>query len=319
MTTIDPARWMTQLVKDSKAFINPSRRRLNQLSIPGTHDSCAFGLDIATNPFAIETYINLDEAPQLSLAQVAGCFAFTQWNKFDITAQLNAGIRFFDLRPRFAEGPDDDAPIYHGPLKTTSTLRGVLKAIADFIKDSQEAVIVRIKEEGGGAPAPDVTRKFGKIMAAVSQGMASSPFFSPPPKDQPLSAPPTLAECAGKIYTMEQTGGLAELSPYTWGNANVQDQFEVEIPESDASVFVTSVVCNTAEVVIPCFGLFSFVYKVVTKEDICRDNVKKVARPLTEIVIRDVIFDRSELRSRARSKIRTRCARPEAHRKRAFS
>lgn len=91
-------------------------KKINHLSIPGTHNSASMhGSDIVQNQ-------------SLTIAQ-----------------QLEAGIRFFDLRLMQKEST---LHFYHGPVNQYQTFDEALAVITQFLTDNpSEAVIMRVKEE----------------------------------------------------------------------------------------------------------------------------------------------------------------------------
>ncbi|KAK3192127.1 hypothetical protein K4F52_001755 [Lecanicillium sp. MT-2017a] len=114
-------RWMSQIRDDVP---------LTSLSVPGTHDTMTYGL-LATN-------------------EVLQC---QNWN---ISTQLDAGMRYFDIRARLRTD-DDSLHIYHGDGDTGFGYQDVLLAMFDFLAaNPSEAIVMRLKQEGkpvGSAPA----------------------------------------------------------------------------------------------------------------------------------------------------------------------
>ena len=101
---------------------------LTTLSIPGTHDSGAL----------YEPYPGLAKAQTLTIAE-----------------QLQAGIRYFDIRCGDVE---DQFYIYHGSIDEKQSFAQVLAAMTTFLDDNpSETVIASIKEE---QPSADATKPF---------------------------------------------------------------------------------------------------------------------------------------------------------------
>lgn len=91
---------------------------ISQLSIPGTHDA---------------------GARYEPLAGTAKCQTLT------ITGQLEAGVRFLDIRCRHQ---NDVFNIYHGAVDQKATYASVLAEISAFLtKNPRETVIISVKEE----------------------------------------------------------------------------------------------------------------------------------------------------------------------------
>lgn len=103
-------RWMTAL---------PDDLNLTSLSIPGTHDTMTYGMPD-------------DERLQCQI-----------WN---LTVQLNAGLRYFDIRARLQ---DDTLKIYHADGFTGYDYSDVILPMFDFLDQNPgEAIIMRLKDEG---------------------------------------------------------------------------------------------------------------------------------------------------------------------------
>lgn len=92
--------------------------RLRELSIPGTHDSVSLHGDLNT---------------------------ITQ--TLTLPRQLNAGIRFLDIRLKCV---DDELKGYHGGTSQDITFAQILESIENFLSaNPQEVVFARIKNEAG--------------------------------------------------------------------------------------------------------------------------------------------------------------------------
>lgn len=93
----------------------PSSTPLTQLSIPGTHDTGTY-----------------------SETGMAGC------QNFNVPYQLNAGLRYFDVRP------DKNGRIWHGPTSTDCTMEMVMDACKEFLaKHPTETVILQLNASSG--------------------------------------------------------------------------------------------------------------------------------------------------------------------------
>lgn len=100
--------WMNSLSDDTL---------LTEMSIPGTHDSCAL---------------------------YGG--GLTECNSWSILDQLKAGIRYLDLRLKVVH---DTLLVFHGPIYQKIGLGDILKQVEEFFKENpSEAIIARIKPEG---------------------------------------------------------------------------------------------------------------------------------------------------------------------------
>jgi hypothetical protein len=114
--------WMGRLYAASAHF---RTRRLDEIVIPGTHDSGCYGT--TSEPLA-SPFSNTQEA--------------------DITTQLNRGIRYFDLRFKNAQGARSSFLIYHSFIHyPSSTLTSFLASIVNFLQENpSEILILNVKQ-----------------------------------------------------------------------------------------------------------------------------------------------------------------------------
>jgi 1-phosphatidylinositol phosphodiesterase len=180
---------------------------LAALSIPGTHDSGA-----RTEP----------------VAGTAKCQDLT------IAAQLEAGVRFLDIRCRHI---GNSFAIHHGSIYQNLNFNDVLLACTGFLTSHpQETIVMCVKEEYDAA---DNTRTFEQTFDTYVQQYAS--FWS-------LGATiPNLGQVRGKIVLLRRFGAAttpkgidatnwADNTTFTISNSNatlkVQDQYVV--PDNNA-------------------------------------------------------------------------------------
>ena len=117
----DNAGWMSSL---------PDALPVSRLSIPGTHDSGTSGVRFLTRRYA-------------------------RTQTMDLAEQWDAGIRFFDLRPRLENGT---LRIYHGPADCHLGFEEALLIIKDKLElNPTEFCIVMTNSAGGGQTAVDMT------------------------------------------------------------------------------------------------------------------------------------------------------------------
>lgn len=129
----DNAGWMASL---------PDTTHVCRLSIPGTHDSGTSGVRFPMRHYA-------------------------RTQTMDLSGQWDAGIRFFDLRPRLDGG---ELKIYHGPASCHLTLADALSVLMRKIEDNPtEFCIVMTNSAGGGQITVDVTME--EISSVVPAGM----------------------------------------------------------------------------------------------------------------------------------------------------
>lgn len=132
------SRWMTDLATQKSAF---KTRRLDQLCLPGTHDSgCSRFSNLITGPIC-------------------------KTQEVDIATQLARGARVFDIRPRWKTG-DKDFYIFHDKYPSKMKLSDALRQFQAFgVANPGELVIVYFNHLG------DVV-KSGGTMAAFNQMVA---------------------------------------------------------------------------------------------------------------------------------------------------
>ncbi|MBO4724390.1 MAG: hypothetical protein J5596_03605 [Bacteroidaceae bacterium] len=125
--------WMTGL---------PDTVRVCRVSIPGTHDSGTAGVRFPMRHYA-------------------------RTQTMDLSEQWDAGIRFFDLRPKLEDGT---LRIYHGPADCHITLEEALQVLKQKIeKNPTEFCIVMTNSAGGGQATIDKTMEL--ISQVIPVGM----------------------------------------------------------------------------------------------------------------------------------------------------
>ncbi|EFY88519.1 hypothetical protein J3459_016140 [Metarhizium acridum] len=96
----------------------PDAANITSLSIPGTHDTMTYRIG----------------------SRVLQC---QNWN---LTVQMEAGLRYFDIRARVKE---NRLHVYHGKQNTSFTFKQVLQQMFEFLdKHPSEMIIMRLKKEG---------------------------------------------------------------------------------------------------------------------------------------------------------------------------
>ncbi|XP_041819227.1 PI-PLC X domain-containing protein 1-like [Chelmon rostratus] len=125
--------WMSQLPAELHSI------PLYNLAIPGSHDSMSYDLDINSS------IVEPDRLKRLSriycVRKIVRKWAITQ--EETITKQLDAGVRYFDLR--IARKPNDTNPtrlyFYHG-LYTRTDVETVLKVINDWAERHPKEILI---------------------------------------------------------------------------------------------------------------------------------------------------------------------------------
>ena len=114
-------RWMSRL---------PDTVKVCRVSIPGTHDSGTAGVRFPMRHYA-------------------------RTQTMDLSRQWDAGIRFFDLRPKLV---GKELKIYHGPANCHITFREALIILKQKLEQNPtEFCIVMTNNAGGGQPSVDMT------------------------------------------------------------------------------------------------------------------------------------------------------------------
>ncbi|KAJ7157648.1 1-phosphatidylinositol phosphodiesterase [Mycena crocata] len=197
----------------------PDGTSLASISIPGTHESMAIvGGDITQ---CQENFGNSADT---------------------LTAQLNAGIRMFDIRLRVNEG--NTFTIHHGSVYQNANFDDVLNKIDSFLAaHPSEAVIMRAKQECTGeiGSCSDVSGQASFIdifdMYRNNSPAAQRRMYLPSVQRGSASATPTMGQIRSKLVLAVLNGvhgerlqqyGLAQFSGWNDGNsAWVQDNYNV--------------------------------------------------------------------------------------------
>ncbi|KAJ7208854.1 1-phosphatidylinositol phosphodiesterase [Mycena pura] len=195
----------------------PDATSLAALSIPGTHESLAiFGGDIA------ECHENF------------GASANT------LTAQLNAGIRVFDIRLRIETG--NTFVVHHGAIYQNANFDDVLAKLGTFLAaHPTEALLLRVKQECTGqfGSCTDVSGQlpFTNIFDLYAAKPAANFFWDASIDRNSAAEVPTLGAVRGKAVLMVINGphggrtdayGLAQFAGWNDGDSTyVQDNYDV--------------------------------------------------------------------------------------------
>ena len=133
---------MAQTQRDNWMVSLPDSMPVCKVSIPGTHDSGTAGVRFPMRHYACTQTMDLSE----------------QWD---------AGIRFFDLRPKLEGGK---LKIYHGPANCHITFEEALLILKEKLELSPtEFCIVMTNSAGGGQTAVDMTMEL--INSVIPVGM----------------------------------------------------------------------------------------------------------------------------------------------------
>ncbi|KAK7013950.1 1-phosphatidylinositol phosphodiesterase [Favolaschia claudopus] len=210
LSTASNPDWMKKL---------PDTTPLASISIPGTHESMAlFGGDLT------------------QCQENFGASADT------LVAQLNAGIRMFDVRLRIET--NNKFVIHHGAVYQNANFDDVLNKIDGFLAaHPTEAVMMRVKQECTGeiGSCTDVSGQASFVdifdMYRDNSPAAQRRWWQPSVSRSSAAANPNLGDIRGKIVLAVINGpqggrtnqyGLAQFSGWNDGNsAFVQDNYNV--------------------------------------------------------------------------------------------
>lgn len=155
---IDPSKWMSSI--DDSVY-------LSSLTIPGTHDSAAYG---SSWPFVSTQTLSIDE-------------------------QLASGIRYFDLRCGLVS---DELQMVHGQALLNRTLVSVLDSMYTFLTARpSEALIVQIKQDR--LPTNDSTMSFADALWSLVRSRLELWLVS--------HTTPTLGRARGRIQLFRRFHG----------------------------------------------------------------------------------------------------------------
>jgi len=173
--------WMGELHDDTLS--------LAQLSIPGTHDTM--------------TYLP------------GGLVPAVRTQTMSLTDQLNAGVRFLDIR--VGPGLSGDLGLYHGPVPLLGSFNtDVVKTCEDFLSAHPDETIVMSIQDDGSAGSGVVD----SVMGSHVNGSDSSFWYTE-------DTVPTLGEARGKIVILNRW----------WGTTLSNDGIPFPIPNNTAGTY----------------------------------------------------------------------------------
>ncbi|ORX49953.1 PLC-like phosphodiesterase, partial [Piromyces finnis] len=133
------------------SYINDNIR-INQLNIPGTHDSGTYDIGQLSNNKVLESLV--ERSILAPYSQVLG--GLTQTQELDITEQLEHGIRYFDIRLTISNKNDKKLHLTHEFIPCINIknkykylyFSDVLSECSEFLdKHYNETVILHLKSE----------------------------------------------------------------------------------------------------------------------------------------------------------------------------
>ncbi|WP_159912977.1 phosphatidylinositol-specific phospholipase C domain-containing protein [Pantoea sp. 18069] len=203
---------------------------MTAVSIPGAHDACCYDLTgVAEQLIKSKWAPLLATTATLPLAGILGLTAadyvvrvLAQTQTLNIRQQLEAGVRFFDVRPSFGEGKA--LPIYHGIVRTRITLSGVLNEVTNFLNQNRsEYVVLRLKAENDSVASHVRTGILQECLAPYSNYISTQGYGVIP-----------VSAVRGKIVLLIQDVDAlqAPLHSQDWGAVSIQDEYEINADEN---------------------------------------------------------------------------------------
>lgn len=157
------ADWMTEL---------PDNVAVRALSIPGAHDA-GTGNGFASGSSFLAMFSGVTQSLSLS-------------------AQWDAGVRAFDLRPSYKSGADGKLQIYHGILETKVSMKAALQTLVDKLaaNPGEMAVVLTRHESDSDDNSSEWAPAMAELLAEFDEHIVA---FSPTM---------TLGDARGKIVVM---------------------------------------------------------------------------------------------------------------------
>lgn len=181
-----PQSWLTRAVQNWMAAL-PDGLKLNQLSIPGTHDSAAMHGGLAV-----------------------------QTQSWTISEQLQGGIRYFDIRARRTKS---SFAIHHGSFFQHQMFGDVMNAMVAFLRTQpRETILMRVGEE---YTAEKGSKSFGDIWNGYMQRYGAYMY-----KGDGTTIP-TLGQARGKIVVLRNDGEIPSQYGVNYKSATIQDKYKV--------------------------------------------------------------------------------------------
>jgi len=175
----------------------PDHAKITELSIPGTHDTAS---------------LHGGGAPWHVIAQ-----------SLTVSKQLDAGIRYLDVRPRHF---NNQLPIHHGEVYQHESFTGVCRYVNNFLAHHPtETIFMRIKPEhtasGNSRSFNDLIKdtmwnelgRFGRVVGGTNH------------KANNLN----MGQVRGKVVVLQNFGGTAVPGAIGWLDSSVarQDNYEI--------------------------------------------------------------------------------------------
>ncbi|MEM7477649.1 MAG: phosphatidylinositol-specific phospholipase C [Planctomycetota bacterium] len=191
-----PAKWLIAKQHDWMSRL-PDELLVSSLSIPGTHDSCAYGSKVG----------------------IAGAFARTQW--WSLEDQLKAGVRFLDIRCRQVQ---DKFTIHHGQVYLGQDFAEVRNICESFLNENpSECLVMNVQREYKTVGDAN----FGEVFASYIEGEHAKYW-------ETQMHNPKLGEARGKILLLSRNNELDERlsTKLRWSQVSIANDWNG--PEFDA-------------------------------------------------------------------------------------
>ncbi|MBB1262502.1 phosphatidylinositol-specific phospholipase C, partial [Streptomyces alkaliterrae] len=166
----------------------PSARTLDDLTMPGTHNTCAL---------------------------IGGPFDTAKCQSLTLPEQLARGVRYLDIRCR----PFDGAfTIHHGAIYQRRNFHDVLTDCRAFLTANPgETILMSVQKEHSDAPAAEFARIFHDVYLRDHE---FERWFHRAP-----GRIPTLGEVRGRIVLVAKAPGIGGLDRYDGNLLSVQDEW----------------------------------------------------------------------------------------------
>ena len=161
--------------------------KLNELSLPGTHDTMAY---LDSNFFTL--YTNTQSMP--------------------LEEQLKSGIRYLDIR---LAADNNKFTIYHGDVYLGFDFDDVLRTVEKFLQEHPyESIVMRVKQEHTSVDDFEMKRRFDDYYNKYN-----NLFWNK------NSNNPTLGEIRGKVVILADVASIDQGLRYSW--FDIQDDYQV--------------------------------------------------------------------------------------------
>ncbi len=267
------SRWMSRLADDSL---------MTCVAIPGAHEACSYDVAGASEQLKQSKWSDLFKLGEnvalkgnigLTATQyIVGSLAQTQ--ELNIKQQLEAGVRFFDLRPSF--DPKDKFVIFYGVLRTRVYLNNVFDEVKEFLKlNPSEYVVFRIKAEGEVLTSKERGENLQKFLVSYQDLIHVHDD----------SVQPTVGVVRGKVALILQDIEALQ-SPFSamvWGNpVSPQDDSQVNMEDAKVGKVVEgacNMIAGPVKAIAMIFG---------KKIDPCKSMFDKIPN----VVVTNACFDK---------------------------